>query len=157
MVAGPATFHAKTTVKGRSGIRDIRIRDHRIISDGTETFAGYDLGPMSAEILLAGLSSCVAHVYLISAASMDVPLTSLEVEAHGSVDLRGGQIGFDEFQPGVDSISYDVYVSSPAPKEKIEELHEQVERVCPVLNTFLRPNKVESRLYFSSSKTEADA
>jgi len=87
---------------------------------------------------------------------MDVPLTSLEVEAHGSVDLRGGQIGFDTFKPGVDSITYDVYVSSPAAKEKIEQVHEQVERVCPVLNTFLRPNKVESRLYFSSSKADVD-
>ncbi|KZP00992.1 hypothetical protein CALVIDRAFT_595124 [Calocera viscosa TUFC12733] len=126
-----------------------------IFQDGEcPTVAEYDLGPMSAEILLAGLSSCVAHVYLITAASMDVPLTSLDVEAHGSVDLRGGQIGYDEFKPGVDNLSYDVYVSSPAPKEKIEELHEQVERICPVLNTFLRPNKVESRLYFSSSKTE---
>jgi len=81
---------------------------------------------------------------------MDIPLTTLEVEAHGTVDLRGGQPGYESFKPGVDGISYDVYVSSTAPKETVEALHAQVERVCPVLNTFTRPNRVQSRLFFAS-------
>ncbi|KAI5478398.1 hypothetical protein MNV49_005147 [Pseudohyphozyma bogoriensis] len=152
----PRDLSARTVIKGRSGIREVTIRDHKIISDGGLGFAGYDLGPGSPEILLAGLSSCVGHVYLIIAATMDIPLTSLEIDAKGSLDLRGLQPGSDLPPPKVEGIHYDVYLSSTAPAADIEKLHAHVEKSRDSLKmakskakqtkTFLKKGKLEDQI-----------
>lgn len=60
-------FSAKVKAKGRSGVREIRIRDFQIISDSPEDYAGYSLGPSSPELQLGVLGSCLAHITLIQA------------------------------------------------------------------------------------------
>lgn len=60
----------KATVRalGRSGVREIRIRDFQVISDSPPDFAGYNLGPASPELQLGVLGSCLTHITLIQAA-----------------------------------------------------------------------------------------
>lgn len=58
----PASFKAtqlKAQVRalGRSGVREIRIRDFQVISDSPPDFAGYNLGPASPELQLGVLGN----------------------------------------------------------------------------------------------------
>jgi uncharacterized OsmC-like protein len=89
----PVPLRAKATAEGRSGVRRIRVRDFQIITDSPPDFAGYDLGPSSPELVLAGLASCLNHSYLIQAAALEVPIESIEVEVEGpSIRERVAQV-----------------------------------------------------------------
>ena len=46
----PIEFKANARALGRSGVREIRIRDFQVISDSPPDFAGYNLGPASPEL-----------------------------------------------------------------------------------------------------------
>jgi uncharacterized OsmC-like protein len=137
---------ARVDAEGRSGIRRIRIRDFQVISDSPTDFAGYNLGPSSPELLLGVLGSCLTHIFLIKAAELEVPLDSLGVDLSGSLDPRGGLDDFPEVSVALQDIIYTVTVSSPAPAETLRRLHEEVERVCPVLNVLSQPQSITGTL-----------
>jgi hypothetical protein len=48
--AEPKQMLAKCSVKSRSGVREIRIRDHQIIADSGPGMAGYDLGASAQSV-----------------------------------------------------------------------------------------------------------
>lgn len=138
----PTTLEAKVRAEGRSGVRRIRIRNFQVISDSGPDFAGYDLGPSSPELQLGVLGSCLTHVFLIQAASRNVPLDSLEVEISGQIDPRSGQAGFEDVPIYPHNINYTVHISSPASESEIAALHDAVERSCPILNLLINPQQI---------------
>lgn len=142
----PLTLEARVTAEGRSGVRRIRIREHRIISDSGPDFAGYDLGPGSPEIQVGVLGSCVTHIYLIKAADFQIPLDSLEVHVTGVVDPRGTQDEFPEIPVEPHNITYRVHISSPASDEELERLKAAVEKDCPILNLLRNPQTVTGEI-----------
>ncbi|MFH0178610.1 OsmC family protein [Streptomyces cacaoi] len=150
----PNRLRARTTAEERSGVRRIRIRRHQIISDSPLDFAGYDLGPASPEIQLGVLSSCLTHIFLIQAADLRIPLDSLEVEVQADQDPRAGQPGFEQVPIYPHNISYTVHVTSPADKERIRELHETVERKCPIYNLLINPQSITGRVVLTGSPEE---
>lgn len=149
----PPTLSARVSAEGRSGIRRIRIRDHQVISDAPSNFAGYDLGPTSPELQLGVLGSCVTHITLIQAAELGVPLDSLEVEVEGVFDPRGGKPGFEHIPVYPQNLRYTIHIVSPASAEAIAELHETVERTCPILNLLRRPQEVVSTISHRQPET----
>lgn len=136
----PITTHARA--EGLSGIRRIRIRDFQIVSDSPASFAGYDLGPGSPEILLGSLSSCLVHTWLIHAADQQVPLDALEVKVTGQLDARAGRPGFEQVPVYPHDITYRVDVTSPADRGAIDAVDQAVQRLCPVLNLLIRATDV---------------
>ncbi|MFF3371554.1 OsmC family protein [Streptomyces sp. NPDC002680] len=150
----PHKLRARTTAEERSGVRRIRIRHHQILSDSPPDFAGYDLGPASPEIQLGVLSSCLTHIFLIQAADLRIPLDSLEVEVQADQDPRAGQPGFEQVPIYPHNISYTVHITSPVGKERIRELHETVERKCPIYNLLITPQSVTGRVVLTGSPEE---
>ena len=148
--AEPFVFGARVTAEGRSGVRRIRIRDYQIISDSPPDFAGYGLGPGSPEIQLGVLGSCITHVFLIQAADREVILDSLEVEVTGQLDQRAGRPGFEHIPVYPHNIRYTVHLKSPASNEVIRQLHEAVERACPILNLLLNPQQIEGSILLNA-------
>ncbi len=143
--SGALTTHPITTrarAEGLSGIRRIRIRDFQIVSDSPPSFAGYDLGPGSPEILLGSLSSCLVHTWLIHAADQQVPLDGLEVEVNGQLDARAGRPGFEDVPVYPHNITYRLTVTSPAERAAIDGVDQAVQRLCPVLNLLIRATDV---------------
>lgn len=140
----PLKAHVKA--EGRSGVRRIRIRDYQIISDSPYDFAGYGLGPGSPELQLGVLGSCLTHIFLIQAADKQVPLDSLEVEVTGQFDSRANTPGNENIPVYPHNISYTVHITSPATDEVLADLHEAVERVCPILNLLLNPQTINGTL-----------
>jgi len=153
--AQPAALKARVSAEGRSGVRRIRIRDHQVISDSPPDFAGYNLGPSSPELQLGVLGSCVTHIFLIQAASRQVPLTSLEVEVSGVIDPRGGKPGHEQTPIWPHDIAYTVHIDSPASRADIDALFEAVERTCPILNLLRNPQQVRASVALTNSSAAA--
>lgn len=139
-------LHAHVTAEGRSGVRRLRIREHHIISDSPYDFAGFNLGPSSPEIQLGVLGTCVTHIFEIQAALLQVPLDSLEVDVHGTIDPRAGQPGHEATPIWPHHIAYEVQVQSSASDEALARLFEAVEKNCPVLNLLRNPQHIEGRV-----------
>ncbi|KAK1177185.1 OsmC family protein [Streptomyces sp. NBS 14/10] len=150
----PNRLRARTKAEDRSGVRRIRIRHHQILSDSPPDFAGYDLGPASPEIQLGVLSSCLTHIFLIQAADLRIPLDSLEVEVRADQDPRAGAPGFEQVPIYPHNISYTVHITSPATKARIRELHETVERKCPIYNLLINPQHITGRVVLTGSPEE---
>lgn len=153
-VTEPNRLRARTKAEERSGVRRIRIRHHQILSDSPPDFAGYDLGPASPEIQLGVLSSCLTHIFLIQAADLRIPLDSLEVEVQADQDPRAGSPGFEQVPIYPHNISYTVHITSPATTARIRELHETVERKCPIYNLLVNPQNVTGRVVLTGSPEE---
>ncbi|RKN08350.1 OsmC family protein [Streptomyces radicis] len=150
----PHRLRARTTAEERSGVRRIRIRHHQILSDSPLDFAGYDLGPASPEIQLGVLSSCLTHIFLIQAADLRIPLDSLAVEVEADQDPRAGSPGFEDTPIHPHHITYTVHVTSPAGDERIRELHEAVERNCPIYQLLTNPQNISGRVVLTGSPRE---
>lgn len=138
----PHQLQASVRAEGRSGVRRIRIRDFQIISDSDFDFAGYNLGPGSPELQLGVLGSCLTHIFLIRAAERGVPLDSLEVEVSGQIDPRAGKPGYEDVPVYPHNITYKVHITSSASEAEIAEVHDAVERTCPILNLLANPQQI---------------
>ncbi|MEK8127800.1 OsmC family protein [Paenibacillus filicis] len=146
---------ARVSAKGRTGVREIRVRGFQIISDSDPDFAGFDLGPNSAEIQLGVLGSCLTHITLIQAATLGVPLNALDVEIKGELHPYAGKPGYEHIPFWPHHISYELHIDSPAGAKEIEELHEAVERVCPILNLLARPQEVTGQVIHTNEAAAA--
>lgn len=142
----PHRLAANVMAGGRSGVRQIRIRDVQILSDSGPELAGYRFGPGSPEIQLGVLGSCLTHVFEIQAALAEIPLDALSVDVTGEVDHRAGKPGFEHIPVHPHNIRYVVNIESPAPEASLRELHEVVERVCPIFNLLRHPQRIEGTL-----------
>ncbi|MDD2868415.1 OsmC family protein [Neomegalonema sp.] len=143
---GVTPFTAQARAEGRSGVRRIRIRDHQIVSDSPPSFAGYDLGPGSPEILLGSLASCLTHTWLIHAADQRLPLESVEAEARGRLDARAGTPGFEDVPVHPHEISFTVRVLSSASPEAVAAVEAAVRKFCPILNLLGRAVEIRGEL-----------
>ncbi len=157
-----ATPLAATAIaEGRSGVRRIHIRDHRVITDSPPDFAGYDLGPSSPELQLGILASCLNHSFLIQAALHDVPIDSIGVEVTGRIDPRAGTPGHELTPVYPHDLRYTVAISSPASEADIATLTDAVDRTCPILNLLRGPQRVEGRIVVRfpdvTTRPESDA
>ncbi len=145
---------ARVTAEGRSGIRHIRIREHHILSDSPYDFAGYNLGPGSPELQLGVLGSCLTHIFLIQAADKGIPLEELEVEVTGQQDPRSQLPGHQHIPIYPHNIHYTVYIKSSASAEELADLHETVERVCPIFNLLREPQTIIGKVVQTNSSNE---
>ncbi|MEW9702010.1 OsmC family protein [Paenibacillus sp. SI8] len=136
-------FYARAKALGRSGVREIRIRDFQVISDSPTDFAGYNLGPNSAELQLGVLGSCLTHITLIQAAIRGVTLESLEVEIGGDLHPLAGKPGYEDIPVYPHNISYQIHIVSNESQETIAALHEEIERVCPIYNLLKNPQNIQ--------------
>ncbi|ALL70255.1 redox protein, regulator of disulfide bond formation (plasmid) [Paraburkholderia caribensis MBA4] len=137
---------ANVRALGRSGVREIRIRDFQVISDSPEDFAGYNLGPASPELQLGVLGSCLTHITLIQAAERELRIDSIEVEVTGEQHPLAQQPGFEHVPIFPHNIRYTLDIVSPESPEAIRALHEAVEAVCPIFNLLKNPQTIEGEL-----------
>jgi uncharacterized OsmC-like protein len=148
---------ANVRALGRSGVREIRIRDFQVISDSPADFAGYNLGPASPELQLGVLGSCLTHITLIQAAERGLSIDSIEVEVTGEQHPLAQQPGFENIPIFPHNIRYTLDIASPEPAETIRALHEAVEAVCPIFNLLKQPQTIDGELRHTVSAPPANA
>ena len=104
-----------------------------IVVDEPETHGGTGTGPQPTDLLLASVASCIALSVAFVAGKRGVDMEELDVRVVGT--YRGL-----EFERIAATISSDI------PRELLEGLASEAERVCYVSNTLRRRPELEIRI-----------
>jgi uncharacterized OsmC-like protein len=106
---------------------------------------GAGAGACSGDLLLGALAACAQITCQMVAAAMGITTERIEVSVEGGLDLRG-TLGIAKDVPvGFESIRLQFYVVAPqATAEQMNLLREKTEQYCVVMQTLLRPPKVQS-------------
>src|SRR5690606_5314759 len=106
-------------------------------------YAGYGLGPSSAQLQLGVLGSCLTHIFLVKAAELEITLDSLEVRLRGEIDPRGAEPEFPDAIVEPHNITYEVILSAPsATTADLERLHKEAQDASLILNLLRNPQQI---------------
>jgi uncharacterized OsmC-like protein len=141
--------HTRTKVQGfyGAGAEDAS-RDEPFYLEGDEppVLLGGNAGPNAVETVLHALASCLAVGFVYNAAAQGIRVDALDFELEGEIDLHGFLGLSDDVRPGYKNIGLVYWVESDAPREKVVELCEYVQRTSPVLDLIRNPVPVSVRL-----------
>jgi uncharacterized OsmC-like protein len=100
----------------------------------------------SGDLLLGALAACAQITCQLVATAMGVPTGHIDVTVSGDLDLQG-TLGMSKAVPvGFESICVNFDIDAPqATPEQIQALREKTEQYCVVLQTLLKPPKIESQ------------
>ena len=149
--AEPSFLRADATIRGGSGLRSIRVRDHHIISDAPPAMAGYDLGPNAPELMLSALASCLAHTLAIQAALNDLKIDSATVSVTAKFDIRAKTPGFEDIPVEPHDIDYVIEIVSPSDADKVKCVVGLIEEKCPLYNLIVNKQDVKGSLKLTTS------
>ena len=99
----------------------------------------------SGDLLLGALAACAQITCQLVATAMGVPTQHIDVTVSGDLDLQG-TLGMSKTVPvGFEAIQVKFDIDAPqATPEQLKALHEKTEQYCVVLQTLLKPPKIES-------------
>lgn len=134
--------HARTTIQDfyGAGAEDTS-RSRPIILEGDEppVLLGENKGANAVEAVLHALASCLAVGFVYNAAAQGIAVESLEFDLEGDLDLHGFLGLSQSVRPGYQGIRVTYRVKADAPREKLVELCEYVQRTSPVLDILRNP------------------
>jgi uncharacterized OsmC-like protein len=134
--------HSRTSIQGfyGAGQEDVsRIRPFILEGDEPPVLLGGNAGPNAVEAVLHALASCLAVGFIYNAAAQGITVESLSFDLEGDLNLRAFLGLSKEVRPGYESIRLTYRVKSDAPREKIEELCDYVQKTSPVLDILRNP------------------
>lgn len=107
----------------------------------------------SADILLGALVACQEVTMRMVAAAMGIEIESLDIEATGTLDLRGTLGVSREVQVGMQSIECrtNVTVKDDGRPDRAQRLLENAERYCVVLDTLRSGVPVTSTFHIDTT------
>lgn len=111
-----------------------RTEPFEIMGDEPPVLLGDNIGPNAVEVILHAIASCMAVGFAYSAAARGIIIEELEFELEGDMDLQGFLGLSDKVRPGYQEIRINCRIVANAPKEKLEELCEYVQKTSPVLD-----------------------
>jgi uncharacterized OsmC-like protein len=99
----------------------------------------------SGDLLLGALAACAQITCQMVATAMGVPVTRIEAHVEGDLDLSG-TLGISREVPvGFETIRLSFDVEAPgATPEQLKALHEKTEQYCVVMQTLVKPPKIET-------------
>ena len=102
-------------------------------------------GACSGDLLLGALAACAQITCQMVATAMGIPTERIEVTVEGDLDLRG-TLGVSKDVPvGFDSIRLRFDLNAPkATPEQLRGLQERTEQYCVVMQTLMRPPKLQT-------------
>jgi uncharacterized OsmC-like protein len=106
---------------------------------------GGGTGACSGDLLLGALAACAEITCQMVAAAMGIPTERVEVTVEGDLDLRG-TLGISKDVPvGFERVHLQFDVAAPkASPEKLRGLREKTEQYCVVMQTLIRPPRVQT-------------
>jgi len=141
--------HSRTMIQSFYGAgSEDTSRSGPFILEGDEppVLLGGNAGPNAVEAVLHALASCLAVGFVYNAAAQGVQVDSLEFDLEGDIDLHGFLGLSEQIRPGYQNIRVSYRVKSDAPREKLEELCEYVQKTSPVLDIIRNPVPVSVTL-----------
>lgn len=134
--------HSRTIIQGFYGAgQEDTSRSGPFILEGDEppVLLGANAGANAVEAVLHALASCLAVGFIYNAAAQGISVESLSFDLEGDLDLRAFLGLSEEVRPGYEGIRLTCRVKSDAPREKIMELLEYVQKTSPVLDIVRNP------------------
>lgn len=134
--------HSRTSVQGFYGAgQEDTSRSRPFILEGDEppVLLGSNTGANAVEAVLHALASCLAVGFIYNATAQGINVESLSFELEGDLDLRAFLGLSEDVRPGYEGIRLTYRVKSDAPREKIEELCDYVQKTSPVLDILRNP------------------
>lgn len=100
----------------------------------------------SGDLLLGALAACAQITCQMVATAMGIATERIEVKIEGELDLRG-TLGISKEVPvGFQTMRMHFDVSAPtATPEQLQALREKTEQYCVVMQTLIRPPKIETQ------------
>jgi len=123
-----------------------RAQPFEVGGDEPPVLLGKNTAPNAVETVLAALASCLAVGYAYNAAAQGIEIQSLDFDLEGDVDLHAFLGLSDKVRPGFSNIRLTYRVKADAPRQKLEELCEYVQRTSPVLDIIRNPVPVSVEL-----------
>lgn len=120
---------------------ETKIRDFKVNMDEPIELKGTNTAPNPVELLLAALGGCVILNYRAYAKKFGVNIQDLTMNLEGDMISGGWVDEQDRERRGFKQIRYEVQVKTDAPEEKVQQLHELVEKRCAVSD--MLSNKTE--------------
>ncbi|WP_292364118.1 MULTISPECIES: OsmC family protein [unclassified Methanoculleus] len=149
--AGRRTLSGITSWSGGAHSTTI-VRNFAVPADEPAVLGGTNQGPSPTELVLTGLSACIATGIAYSAAEDGIEVNLIEVDVEGDLDL-GGFLETGDTRPGLAEVRLTVRVDADAPQELIEELVHHGYRRSPVAASL--EGRVPIRVCIGWEETEA--
>jgi len=133
---------SRTSIQGFYGAgQEDASRTRPFILEGDEppVLLGGNAGPNAVEAVLHALASCLAVGFIYNAAAQGINVESLEFDLEGDLDLHAFLGLSDQTRPGYENIRLTYRVKSDAPREKIVELCDYVQKTSPVVDILRKP------------------
>jgi uncharacterized OsmC-like protein len=140
---------SRTTIQSFYGAgQEDTSREEPFVLEGDEppVLLGQNSAPNAVEAVLHALASCIAVGYVYNAAAQGIQIEKLEADLEGELDLHAFLGLSDEVRPGYENITVTYRVKADAPREKLEELCDYVQRTSPVLDIVRNPVPVSIKL-----------
>lgn len=134
--------HSRTEIRGFYGANSedtSRARPFILAGDEPPVLLGSNQGPNAVEAILHALASCLAVGFVYNAAAQGISVESLEFDLEGDLDLHGFLGLSDQVRAGYKNIEVKYHVKADAPREKIVELFDYVQKTSPVLDIVRNP------------------
>ena len=106
----------------------------------------------SGDLLLGALAACAQITCQLVSTAIGVPTKHIDVTVTGDMDLSG-TLGISRDIPvGFEAIRLQFNLDAPqATPEQLKSLQEKTEQYCVVMQTMLRPPKIESQWVTTAS------
>lgn len=137
--------HTQTKIQGfyAAGQEDnSRANPFHLIGDEPPILLGENQAPNAVETMLHALASCLTVGFVYNAAAQGIDIESLTFEMEGDLDLHAFLGLSGKPRPGYEHINVTYRVDSNAPREKILELCDYVQKTSPVLDNLRNPTRV---------------
>jgi uncharacterized OsmC-like protein len=150
---GLGTGRSKSRIK--NGLTcEIEEGNWKFLADMPESIGGNAQGPTPGVYGRAALGSCLAIGYMMMAAKMNIPVSSLEVEVQADYD-DGALLGTADIAPGYTEVRYTVTIESEAAEEDILTMINDADRHSPYLDVFSRGQNCKREVHIISPKLQS--
>lgn len=134
--------HSRTTIQSfyGAGQEDAsRSKPFELEGDEPPVLLGTNAGANAVEAVLHALASCLAVGFVYNAAAQGIKVEGLKFKLEGDIDLHGFLGLSDRVRPGYQNIRLSYRVKTDAPREKVIELCNYVQKTSPVLDIIRNP------------------
>jgi len=103
------------------------------VTDEPSAAGGGGSGPTPLQSVLGALCGCEAVTFRRTASEFEFPYERIDFEAASTIDIRG-RSGDRSIRPHFQTVKLHARVLTSSTQEKLDELVEEVEARCPVMN-----------------------
>jgi uncharacterized OsmC-like protein len=124
----------------------VNVGQYSVEVDEPPTLGGENKAPNPVEYYLASLLSCQIVTWRFWAEKLGIAVDNIKARAEGDLDVRGFFGLDDSVRPGFSEVRVVVTVTGPEREERYRELHDAVEKRCPVSDLTVNATPVRSSL-----------